>query len=540
MNLTIAKRLWVMIGVATAALVVVGATGLFASSRIEAALDVTNTDTLPSIAAIDSIRTDVLQIKAGVVTHILSTSVGRRAIIEKSIDSAREHLDASLKQYQENLVSDEDDKRLIEADAKAIAAFEECIGRVLEPSRAGDGDQARLIAERLLFPAADVVTKALDEQTTYNAEHAQQAADEGKMVSRNGRFASWGVIALGIALVGGFGLLLIRSIGGALNEVQSTVSSIQSNLDFTRRISVKGRDELGVTASALNRLLDTVQDNLKSIAYSAEAVAGSSRRMASVSDQVAHAANSQSEAASSMAASVEEMTVSISHVGDRAGEANTLSVESGHLAKDGERVIAKTVDDINQIALSVGSASAKISELGAQTERISAVVGVIRDVADQTNLLALNAAIEAARAGEQGRGFAVVADEVRKLAERTAQSTREISAIVDAVRNGAQAAIEGMRQAVDQVGAGVERAQDASSAIRKIGEANSEAVGMVGEITDAIREQSTTSTSIAQQIERIAQMAEESSVSASESAATARELDAQAESMQRIVTAYRL
>ncbi len=148
--------------------------------------------------------------------------------------------------------------------------------------------------------------------------------------------------------------------------------------------------------------------------------------------------------------------------------------------------------DINEIAGSVDQASTSIRELGTQSERISSVVAVIREVADQTNLLALNAAIEAARAGEQGRGFAVVADEVRKLAERTAMSTREISEMVESVRSGARAAVERMELAVVRVSAGVERAEGASTSIREIGAASRNAVGMVSEITDAIREQTTT------------------------------------------------
>ena len=241
-----------------------------------------------------------------------------------------------------------------------------------------------------------------------------------------------------------------------------------------------------------------------------------------------------------MAASVEEMTVSISHVSDRSEEAHSLSTESGKYAVEGETVIAQTVSDINQISQSVGLASQRIQELEAASHQISSIVSVIKEVADQTNLLALNAAIEAARAGEQGRGFAVVADEVRKLAERTSTSTQEISSRIDSIRTVSKDAVESMADAVNLVSTGVTRAGNASEAIQRISQASQHAVNMVEEITAAIREQSQASTTIAGSVEGIAQMAEESSVAAKNSAESARNLDEVAKEMREVVAAYRL
>ncbi|MDO6387802.1 MULTISPECIES: methyl-accepting chemotaxis protein [unclassified Uliginosibacterium] len=540
MNLTISKRLWAMIIASALALLVVGGAGLVTISRLVAAVDEVNNNSIPSLGVIDDAELSLLRVRLGITQHVMALDETRRAAIEKSIAAARADWNAHLKMYANELVSNDEDRRLLDAVQNALKLYETELDKVLDFSRQNRTDEAFAALGGVLAPAGETAIKALEDMASFNEQNAKAAGEAAGRLGHTGLAVSAGVAVLAIIVIGGMGFMLVKSIGGALQAVQGTVSRIQRDLDFTLRIPVRSRDELGLTSEALNQLLVTMQTNLKSIAQGVRSVAAASNRMASTSDQVAHASQEQSSAASAMAAAMEEMTVSITHVSDRAGEANELSKESGRLASSGETVITQTVADINEIAGSVDQASGSIRELGEQTDRISSVVGVIREVADQTNLLALNAAIEAARAGEQGRGFAVVADEVRKLAERTAQSTQEISAMVESVRHGARAAVERMEQAVEKVSSGVGRAQGASESIRHIGEANRNAVQMVTEISDAIREQGTTSTSIAQQVERIAQMAEESSSAAIEGAGSARELDRLAESMQSVVATYRL
>jgi methyl-accepting chemotaxis protein len=334
--------------------------------------------------------------------------------------------------------------------------------------------------------------------------------------------------------------MIYRAVKGPLATMEKMVERIGRELDFTQRVPVSSRDEVGMTVAAFNRLLDTLQSSFREIAGAVDGVTGQANQMADAARDMSDNSAVASESAASMAATVEQVTVSINHVSDRATEANEVSRRSGEIAGVGEKVIGDTVGEINGIAERVHQASGQIDQLAKESANIGAVVNVIKEVADQTNLLALNAAIEAARAGEQGRGFAVVADEVRKLAERTALSTQEIGTLIATIQKGAHEAVASMREVVQRVEQGVEKAQQAGSSIQQIRQGAGQVVDMVDDISHAIREQSAASLNIAQQVERIAQMSEQTSGAAMNTADAAGQLQELATQMQTTVARYRV
>jgi methyl-accepting chemotaxis protein len=212
-----------------------------------------------------------------------------------------------------------------------------------------------------------------------------------------------------------------------------------------------------------------------------------------------------------VAASVEQVSVSINHVAESAQDAHGIARDAGELSVQGGQLFHGTIDEINLIADEVHRSTEVIHQLGSQSDRISQIINVIKEIADQTNLLALNAAIEAARAGEAGRGFAVVADEVRKLAEKTSSSTKEIGDMINAIQQGTQQAVSSMEAGSDKVHDGVAMAERAGESMEQIEGGVRKVLMAVASISEALGEQRSASHDIADNVEKIARMSEENS-----------------------------
>ena len=539
-NISIAHRIIAMISLSILALIVIGLVGLSAADKGTQTVKKINDDSLASIRTLSEARQIFMQYRINILFHILSTDEKDMQGIEKDIHTSETDLLKKLKDY-ENLLSNDEDRKLLEAEQKDLKIYIDLINNeVLPKSRANENEAARDLMLKTARPLGRQVQTELDNHSSFNERMASSYIEEENASAARAKVISISTIAFAVIAIGALGFFLLTSIRRSLNQIQTMVSRVENELDFTVRVTVSKKDEIGLTTLALNRLLDKLQGNLKTISESAYSVASAAGLLSTTSNQVATASTQQSSSASDMAATVEEMTVSINHVADRAQEANRLSSESGQLAISGEKIIGQTVRDIQDIAVTVHAAADLIRGLEQHSQEISNVVAVIKEVADQTNLLALNAAIEAARAGEQGRGFAVVADEVRKLAERTAVSTTEIATTIEQMRTTAGNAVGSMQGVVNKVTKGVESAQEADGAIRQIGESSRTAVKMVEEITEAIREQGAATNNIATQVERIAQMSEESSAAAENSSQSAQDLDQLAVEMQKIVSAYKL
>ncbi len=413
---------------------------------------------------------------------------------------------------------------------------------VLADVAGGRLDEAKARLNKEETPAwRDLKKELLDDIALLSAESEQtekQLAAESSSKQRQIVIVAVVAILAMLAISVAIARNLLNQLGGEPAAVVNMAERI-ANGDLTETIAVAANDRSSLVAAFI-KMQAGLRTMVGASQNSARELSRAAVELKSAAAQAATASDAQSEAASGMAASVEETSVSIDQVRDSAKEARTMADEAGAASRGGGKVIRDAADEMGQVAVAVNTAADTIRELENYSKEISAVVNVIREVADQTNLLALNAAIEAARAGEQGRGFAVVADEVRKLAERTTESTHTIATVIEKVQAGARKAAQEMESGVGRVKGGVDLAKQAGNSVGGIQSATDRVTGAVVDIGNALNEQAVAVQEIARGLERIANMAEENSASVRQTTAAADRLQALAADLETSVARFKV
>jgi methyl-accepting chemotaxis protein len=358
----------------------------------------------------------------------------------------------------------------------------------------------------------------------------------GRSLPLNFAIASTAVFVLLGAI---FCTLLFWSINEALQRILAYLSKMSEG-DLTQLIAAKRNNEISAIIRSIAGLQNTIRDIISHITQSSEKVAAESRKLQTTAEQIATGAEEVAAQTATVATAGEEMSATSGDIAQNCQMAAEGAQRASQSAQNGAKVVEKTVTVMSQIADRVQHSSKTVSSLGERSDQIGAIIGTIEDIADQTNLLALNAAIEAARAGEQGRGFAVVADEVRVLAERTTRATREISEMIKAIQQETNGAVVAMEQGVRQVEAGTIEAEKSGRALEDILQQINDVAMQVNQIATAAEEQTATTSEISSNMHQITEVVHRTSQGANESAAAAKELYGKAEELQALVRKFKL
>lgn len=471
--------------------------------------------------------------------HILEADSSGRQKWEEEQSKAEADFSAALSDWDK--IASERGKEKLAVVRASFADFKRINERILELSRSNQDAKATAISNGEARRIAETLAQALEESRKLVQDAMVQQGTETDIAYARTRNWMVGITILAVGACCILSYLMITRVSKGIALVIDRIKDVaQGEGDLTKRIEVQNDDELGELSRWFNTFMDKLQQIILQVAQSTEHIASAAEELSSTATQTSHSAGAQKDQATQVAAAMQEMSSTVVQVSENATKASENARRAGETARSGGVIVEETVDVIQTLAASTRDTAAKIQELGRSSDQIGQIISVIDDIADQTNLLALNAAIEAARAGEQGRGFAVVADEVRKLAERTTQATKEIAQMIKTIQQETQRAVEAMQSGTSAVERGVESASKAGSSLNEIIQASELVNDMITQIATAATQQSAATQQVTSNMDQIANLVQESSVGAEESAKACSDLSDLAMDLQRLVGRFKL
>ena len=345
-------------------------------------------------------------------------------------------------------------------------------------------------------------------------------------------------VGIATAMVVG-GILIGRSIASPLNRMAELMRHVQESGDISQRINIDQQGEIGEIGKAFDGMLGSVGDFVNNIHQSSNQLASSAQQLATVAEQTNTSISQQRMQTTQVATAMTEMSATVAEIAGSTNETALATQGADHASDEGQGVVKSSLQAIDSLAGDIRNTNAVVQRLSDNTESVGTVLDVIGGIAEQTNLLALNAAIEAARAGEQGRGFAVVADEVRTLAQRTQDSTQEIQSIISSVQAAAREVVAAMSSGMQQAETSVQHAEQANSKLLEINEAVNHIKDMTTQIATAAEEQSVVAEDVSRNINQIDGISGDNAQGAQQIAEASQELSSLAELLQEHARHFR-
>nr|WP_312388052.1 methyl-accepting chemotaxis protein [Pseudomonas sp.] len=517
---------------------VMGLLSLYETRQMDRSTDEIRDTWIPAMVALSDVGTNLGRARAITLRTALETQASARQSSMALVDSINQQLASGIKAYEATIVA-ADDRALFNTFAAAERQYLDQQKQVLGLIVAGKADEANALLTGAMAQSADVMMKALGALLDYNSNGAEAASQRSSDVADE----AFSVIVVSLLIILGalvaIAILLTRSIVVPLADAVAVAERVATN-DLTQDIRVQGQDEPALLLAALARMQSSLRDTLRKISASSDQLASASEELHSVTEDTSRGLHQQSAEIDQAATAVNQMTAAVEEVANNAVTTADASKGADQSTRDGRDQVNQALSSIQHLVNDVSGTSTEIEQLATSANEISRVLDVIGAIAGQTNLLALNAAIEAARAGEAGRGFAVVADEVRALAHRTQESTAEIEQMIAGIQNGTERAVTAMHSSRSRANGTLEVAQSAGEALEVIAEAIASINQRNLVIASASEEQAQVAREVDRNLVNIRDLSMQTSAGANQTSAAAQDLSRLAVDLNGMVAQFKL
>lgn len=496
------------------------------------------TNWMASIREIGKMQAGILRLRLESIRITVTTDEQQRQTRIASLSGYRSTVQNTITNY-EPLVTGPAERELYQPVANDVQQYFKLLDELEPLLRSGDNAAAITLINTRISPMTNTLQDKLTKLADFNDEGAKRSGLDAAATYSNGVTLVIGLLVVTIILTVVLAAVLTRSITAPISEALAVAERIAGS-DLSREIGISGRDEAGRLLAALAKMQSNLRETIASIADSSTQLASASEEMTAVTEDASRGLVRQNDEVNQAATAVTEMSAAVDEVARNAEAAAQSSRESMEFTHSGIENVAQTLKAIENLASNVASTGEQVKALSGRAQDISKVVEVIRAIAEQTNLLALNAAIEAARAGEQGRGFAVVADEVRALAHRTQQSTQEIEQMIAAIQADSTQAVSAMNVSAQMANSSISVAQNADLSLKQI----AEAITQINErnllIATASEEQAQVAREADQNLTSIRELSVQSSAGASQTASACGEMANLAIELNRLVARFKV
>ncbi|OYT81278.1 MULTISPECIES: methyl-accepting chemotaxis protein [Pseudomonas] len=535
-NMRIGLRASLSFGVLASLLVIVGLFGLGQMAKLRESALVIEQSWMPSIENIHDSAAFAASIRLEALRLVTTDESRVRDNSRNLITLQRNELQTLLARH-ETLLTNDEEREMLKQVKTDVAGYLAIVGQMVDLIDKDQQQDAIDLLNNRLAPQGTLLTQSLEKLIVFNQNGVEAAADSAAQMYSSAQWVVGLIIVIALIATLLLAWLLTRSITAPLSQALSVARTIAAG-DLSQPINVSGNDEPAQLLGALVTMQTQLQTTIRGISESAQQLASAAEEMSSVMEQSTRGLQAQNDEIEQAATAVTQMSAAVDEVAGNAVSSAEASQASDEDSKHGHYQISETISSIQNLVDEVLGASNKAEGLAVQAQDISKVLEVIRGIAGQTNLLALNAAIEAARAGEAGRGFAVVADEVRSLAQRTQDSTEEIEQMISGIQQGTQDTVEALNSSAEHAGQTLQRANSAGSALEKITAAISQISQRNLVIASAAEQQALVAREVDRSLVNIRDLSTQTAAGATQTSAASQELSRLAVDLNGLVTRF--